>query len=131
VVLRGVSTGRPRLSFEVAAAPGAPALRRIGVRLPAGLALARQPRALRAGIALRAAGRRLGSAARVLRGALSIVPAKPASRFEVGITAPALRVTRALAARVRSGRTPKLRVKLTVTDATGAVTHLSPTVRPR
>jgi hypothetical protein len=129
--LRGVSTGRPRLSFEVAAAPGAPALRRIGVRLPAGLAFARRPKALRAGIVLRSAGRRLGLAARVLRGALSIVPAKPALRFEVDITAPALRVTRALAARVRSGRTPKLRVKITATDAAGVVTHLFPTVRPR
>jgi hypothetical protein len=129
--LRGVSVGRPRLSFEVAAIGGAPALRRVGVKLPAGLAFARQPRALRAGIVLRAGGRRLGLAARVAHGTLSIVPAKPASRFEVSITAPALRVTRALTARVRSGRTSKLRVMITVTDAAGALTHLSPTVRPR
>lgn len=129
LVLRGVRSGRPRLSFDLAA--GAAAVMRIAVRLPRGLNFAHSARALQRGISLRAGGRRLAFAAKLAGGTLSILLRKPARKLEARLGYPAVRATKALAAKVARGKAGKLRIAVTVTDAAGAATHLALPVEPR
>lgn len=128
--LRGVRSGRPQLSFDLAAGGGG-ALKRILVKLPRGLHFAHSARALRRGISLRAGAHRLAFGAKLAGGALSILLRKPAKKLELRFGYPAIRVSKALAAKVAKGKAGKLRIAVRVTDVAGAATHLALPVKPR
>jgi hypothetical protein len=129
--LRGVSSGRPQLSFDLAAAAGAPPLQRIVVKLPRGLSFAHSRRALQRGISLRDRGARLAFAAKLAGGLLTILLRKPARELEAHLGYPAVRATRALAAKAAHGKAGKLQFVVTATDVAGAATRLAIPVKPR
>ncbi len=85
--LTGVSSGRPTLSFTVAAGHGSPALRDLTVTMPRELALASAR-----GVSLTSGGARQRFAAHTAGGALVIALRRALVRVRVTLSYPALRV---------------------------------------
>ncbi|HEX5712185.1 MAG TPA: S53 family peptidase [Solirubrobacterales bacterium] len=110
--LAGVSGGRPKLTFSLAARGGS-ALRWVSVKLPAGIALGAKPE-LERGVAAFAGKEPLAIKAsgkgRTLR--IQLTEPSPAARFR--LTVPALSLTPALEELTRGQRPPALRVVVTV-----------------
>jgi subtilase family serine protease len=114
VALRGLAAGRPSLWLTLTAVAGAPKLRAVLVRLPAGLRFSGRPRAL----SLRGTGGRpLRYHGRVARGALDVSLRAASGRIALRVSGPFL-----------AGRSSAGKLRLTVTDARGESTVL--TVRP-
>lgn len=115
--LTGVSGGRPKLTFSLAARTGS-SLRWASVKLPAGIALG--PRLeLEQGVAAFAGkeplATKLGAKGRTLR--IQLAQPSPAARFR--LAAPALSLTPALEALTKGQRPPALRVVVTVGEGGG------------
>lgn len=125
--LSGVGAGRPLLTLSIRAAPGAPALRSLALRLPRGLRFTGTRDLLVRG----AEGRALRHRARLARGVLTVAAARPSATIVVRIGHPALAVSSILRARERSHRAGSLRITLLSTDTRGGVTTLSRALRPR
>jgi hypothetical protein len=115
--LAGVSRGRPRLSFSLAARDGS-SLRWVSVKLPAGIALGAKPE-LAQGVAAFAGKQRLaakvGGKGRTLR--IQLTEPSQAARFR--IAPPALSLTPALEELAKGQRPPALRVVVTVGEDGG------------
>jgi hypothetical protein len=136
--LRGLGGRRPALRLSVTApavpedraAQAAVALKRVDVGLPRGLKVVR--RKLGRGLRVKADGRRLRRAGRTIRRGLRIaLPGGGARKLATTLKAPALRVSRGLARKVRSGKPVRLSVRLGVRDAAGKTVRLGLRARPR
>jgi subtilase family serine protease len=112
--------GRLRLSFSLAAARGAPAIRAIAVKLPGGLSFRSARRIEVRGVH----AKRLRYSSRLSRGRLMITLRRSAGAVRVVVPYPQLRAT----PNVVSGRTRRLSLKLSVTDASAGVTQLAPPI---
>jgi hypothetical protein len=114
VSFSGLAKGRPAVRFTVAAGRGAPKLRSLSIRLPAGLQFA--SRHLRPGV-------RVGGARKlsVRKGRLVITLKRPVFGISIRIGGRALHETRGL----RRQKHRHLVLRVTVTDASGKATALS------
>jgi hypothetical protein len=121
--LSGVGGGSPQLSFKLAVASGGPAIGKLSVTLPSGLGFSSvSPLVSGSG------GQRLRDAASI-RGAtieISLGSASAVVGVQLGLSASA-----GLRARLRQGQHPKLRISVSSTDVSGAVSSLSTSVRPQ
>jgi hypothetical protein len=107
VSLRGLGGPRPRLRVTLRVPAQAPALRSVNVHVPRGLAV-------RSGSRLRRS-----------------FPAPGRRSVSITLRSPALRVSRALARRVRAGKRPRLRFVIAVRDARGGIVSVHPRARAR
>jgi hypothetical protein len=131
-MLSGVAARRAKLAFTLTAGSRSARLKKIVVRLPHGLGFARAPKALRAGIAVRAdADRAPRFTTAAGRRAVTISLKVPAASVEVTIRRPAIVVGRALASKVRHGKVKKLNVVVKATDVGGRSTVSTLRLRPR
>jgi hypothetical protein len=110
-------SGRPTLRFTLTAARFGPPLRTLTVSLPRGVAFLLAPKRRAAGIpgvAVRVRRRRaMPAAVRQSRGRLALTLPRAVGELQLTLSAPALRVTSALAGRLR--RRARVPLQLTVT----------------
>ena len=101
----GLSDGRAKLSFSLAAGYDAPPIEALGLAVPSGLSFARSARVLARDITIAGpGGKRLTFATRLRDGALAIAIGSSVSSVQVTIKAPAIRVSAGWVASVRRGR---------------------------
>jgi hypothetical protein len=128
--LRGTGGPRPRLGVKLRVPAAAPALRTVNLHLPRGLSVG--SRALGRSLRVTAGGKRVRGAARRRGNGVRIVLPAPGSRsVTVTLRRPALRVSRALARRVRAGKRATLRLTVAVRDARGGIVSVHPRARAR
>ena len=109
--------GRPQLSFTLAAAAGAPAIRAVAAKLPGGLRFTSGRR-----IVVRGAGvKRLRYSDRISRGTLMLTLLHSAREVRIVVPYPQLRAT----PDVLSGNVRRLILELRVADADAGVTPLA------
>jgi hypothetical protein len=97
VSLTRLARGVPRLHFELSASLGAPAIRAITIKLPAGLTFAHSRENIRRGVSL---GRRRGFTIHRAAGAIVLTLNVASGSVSVNVTSPALRESQSLLKRV-------------------------------
>jgi hypothetical protein len=117
--LRGVRTGKPKLSFKLAAGPFAPPLKKIVVALPNGLSFSSKGRDLKRGIKPR------GASFKVRGGKLTITLKNGVTKTVVTISPPALSESQALRQAHK-----KLKFTLQAIDSSGFATTIKLKLRP-
>jgi subtilase family serine protease len=125
--LTGVGQRRPQLRFTLDRGRGAPDLKAVAIALPRGLRFASKVRDV---TLTEAGGARLRFTATVARGVLTLTAIAPASRLTATVRYAALTTSPGLAAAVADGRTGRLTVTATATDALGHATRLRASVKP-
>jgi hypothetical protein len=126
--LTGVAKGKPKLTFDLSAGKGAPALRSIAISLPKGLRLSAVPK----GIAVTGSGgKRAKFSAKLSRGVLTVALRTPSAQVKVAISGGALAVTSGLSRKVRHAKTKKLDVIVKATDASGKTSRIVLVVKAR
>jgi hypothetical protein len=128
VSLTGIRRAQPQLQFTASAGQNAPALKRVAIRLPTALRFARQPKRLTV-IGPNGHGATFSSGLR--GGVLTITVKNSKSRIRVTIGYPAITVTPREVSAARRGRSGKLRITVTVSDARWHPTPMTATVNPR
>ncbi|HLI59795.1 MAG TPA: hypothetical protein VKV21_09040 [Solirubrobacteraceae bacterium] len=127
--IRGLGRGRPSLTFRVSVARHRPRIRRMTVRLPAGLSF-RGHRARRLllvrGVTVR--GARLRSAV-LSHGRLVLTLRRAAPRATVTLGPRSLRESRALRAKARAGKLRRLRLHVAVLNTRRQTRSLTVTIR--
>jgi hypothetical protein len=125
--LSGVGKGKPKLSFAVAAATGAPSIKSILIGLPKGLSFSSKAKHLSKGIKLTAPGGKKFTA-RVSHGKLTISLTTPEPSVTVTISDAELSETKSLEKQVAHKHVKSLSVSLAATNAgkitTGAALKL-------
>jgi hypothetical protein len=117
--LSGVADRAPKLSFALAARPGAE-LTTVTVTTPPGLVAASSPRALAKGVLARAAGgAKLAARVSVTAQTIRIALAEPQASARFKLSRPALSVTPKLLEHVKSGVTRKLGLIVTARETGG------------
>jgi hypothetical protein len=124
--ISGLGSGRPRLTLTLTAGRGAPAIRKVSLRLPNGLrfASARRPRVSARGVGLTRFSDRL------VHGSLLIELRVPASRLSVTVAYPTLRGGSGLLPSARAphaGAAPHLSVSLIDTSGATSLLSITPT----
>jgi hypothetical protein len=111
--------------LTVTAAAGAPALRALGIKLPRGLSVAKP--AFPRGLAATLDGRKLTPQAWSRKHGLTVkLPSKGGRVAKLTIAGPTLTLGSALRHRLGHNHRLRLALRVSVTDATGAVTRLRP-----
>jgi hypothetical protein len=124
----GVRTGKPRLTFSLAAREGA-TLTTLTVGVPPALEVAAKPATLAKGIVVRGpSGARLKFTATSTPGTLRIRLRAPQPSVKLKVGFPALATTPKLIAHIRAGRTHKLGLVVTTGESGGKGTRLPLTV---
>jgi hypothetical protein len=126
--LAGVGAGRPKLALTVTAGRDAPALKGISIGLPRGLSFTRASRTI---MVTGAGGKRLASAAGLVRGRLTITLGAAARLVRITVGNGAIKVTPALAASTRLNRVGTLGVTIQASDAGHHATALKARFKPR
>jgi hypothetical protein len=117
--LSGVAARAPKLSFALAARPGAE-LTTVNVTVPPGLVAASSPRALAKGVVARGAGgTKLATRASLTAQTIRVALAEPQASARFQLSRPALRVTAKLLEHVQSGVTRKLGLIVTARETGG------------
>ena len=128
--IHGLRSGAIRLGFRVSVARGSPALTRLTVTLPRGLAIRvvsqRGHRTIR-GVSLHGASAR---SLRLVDHRLVITVRRPTRAVRVTLEAPALRESRSLRSRAHRGTLPRLALRVAVQDARRHTRTISVTARP-
>jgi len=120
--IAGLSRGRARLSLRVLAGRYSPLLAAVVVALPKGLSFAHNP--IR-GVTVRGpGGKPLGFTATAVGSVLTITLSAGVGTAQITIASPAIRVTHALAAKVRTKRVTRLAVTVVPIDASRQPTRL-------
>lgn len=127
VSLAGVGHARPTLHFKLTAGSNAPGLKTISIRLPSGLRFARKPGKV---TVTGPYGHKLGFAASVKRGVLTIRLRQATTVAKVTVRYATLTATHREAAAARRGHAGKAQITVDVTDARGRRTTLQASVRP-
>lgn len=109
VSITGVAKHKPKLSFTVAAAQGAPGVTSVAVQLPKGLTFSHSKHALRKGAKAKAAK------VTVRHGRLTVTFTRSTSKATVTVGRPALSASRSLTARAKRHKAGKGTVAFTVT----------------
>jgi hypothetical protein len=125
--LSGVKRLRPTLRLSARAGNHAPALRAITIRLPSGLRFARKPGRV---TVTGPGGGRLRFSAAVTRGVLTVTLAHTATGVTVTIRYASITATKREATAVRRGQAGRVVLIVTVTNARGSKTRLTPSVKP-
>ena len=123
--LSGLRRGRPKLTLSTAAGAFAPALKSLTIRLPGGLSFAKQTKPLTKGIAVRSGSTKVAFALAPRGGALTITFRVAVSTASVTVGRPAITISAAEAAKVRTHRVKKLMVSLKATDASHKTTSFA------
>jgi hypothetical protein len=117
--LTGLTGRHPTLRFTIAAGAGAGDVTLVLVMLPKGLRFSKSAAALRRGIAVKSARK---TVLRTYKGALNVAFKPSVERATISVSAPALTVSRSLAAAVRAHKVKRLVVGLGVLDPVNVVT---------
>ncbi|MBS1863987.1 MAG: S8/S53 family peptidase [Actinobacteria bacterium] len=126
--LRGARTGKPRLTFSLAAHEGA-TLTNLTLELPPALTVAQEKQVLAAAIVVRAENdQKLKFTATSTPGTIRIRLGSPQPAVNVKIGFPALASTPKLLAHIREGRTHKLGLVISTRESGGQGTRLPLTV---
>jgi hypothetical protein len=121
VSLTGVTAGRPRLRFQLTAAPSAPQIRSFTLTLPGSLGFAHRRAEVAKGVDIKGASK---YTLKLVHGRLTVGLARPSGAVSVAIRPPAL------TSRARK-KALVVRLRLDVTDAAHQVTKLTLSVKPR
>jgi subtilase family serine protease len=125
--LSGVGKSRPTLRLTVAAGNAAPALRRVSIRLPSALHIARSAKHV---TVTGPHGARLRFSASVKHGVLTVRLRQPTTLAKITVRYATLTVSRHEASAARRGHAAKLGITVTVTDMHGTSTKLHTSVKP-
>jgi subtilase family serine protease len=112
--LSGIASGRPTLALTISAGRSAAPLKAISLGLSNGLRFAHPGRNVRV---TGPGGRRIGFAARLVRGRLRITLGRSSARIRITVVYGAIRVTQSLSASVRGRRHPAVTVAVETLDA--------------
>jgi hypothetical protein len=122
----GLADGSASLSFRLTAGRDAPSIRAVVIALPRGVSFAGSARSRAKGITIRGPnGTRVRFATKLRHGALTIVTGSALSRLQLTIAAPAIRVSAALAVKIRHHRVKTLDVTITAVDASNQASTLA------
>ncbi|MGH2896546.1 MAG: putative Ig domain-containing protein, partial [Solirubrobacteraceae bacterium] len=127
--LTGLGTGKPRLSFTVAAGAFAPALKSLTIKLPRGLSFARRTRSLTRGIAVKTGSEKVAFSVKRRGGALTITFKAAVTKASLTLSGSAITISKAEAAKVRKHKVSKLTVPVKATDASNKTTSFSVTFK--
>jgi Bacterial Ig domain len=120
----GAAKRKPKLSFALVAASGAPALERVTVKLPHGLAF--DGRKLGKGLSVTGAGtKQLKYAAHASGGTLAIALAVPSTQVELTLGGSAITLSAGEAVKLAHHKVKTLDLVIEVTDSGGGTTVLS------
>jgi subtilase family serine protease len=128
--LSGLGKGKPKLSFTIAAASGAPSIKTIVIGLPAGLSFSGKAKKLAKGIVVKGLGAKsVKFSAKVSHGELTINLSAPAPSVKVTISGAALAESKSLEKRVKHKHLRSLTILVQATGAgnttTGVVAKLT------
>jgi hypothetical protein len=125
ISLTGVASAKARLGFTVAAGKnGAPRLSSVTVGLPSGVSFVKAK--LKTGVTV--SGATIKSAS-LNAGKLTVTLRSAASGFTVRVGSSALKVSKSLAGKVKKHKTKSVKLTITVTNASGATTSFTDTVK--
>ena len=123
--ISGLAKHKVKLAFTVASGANAPALQKIAVSLPAGLAFTHKTKALTKGVTVTSGGKRLKVHLGLSHGTLTIGLRSPATGVSVTIGASALTVTSKLVRQVKQHKVKHLTVVVKLTDTSNKTTRVS------
>lgn len=124
--LRGLGSGKPKLTFTLSAGSTAPNLSKLVLSPHSGLGFASRAARLGDGVTVkRPSGRRLRFTASVQRGALAISLKSPAAAVAVTVSSPAITADRALQRKVHDHAPASIDLGLSAADTAGNVWTLT------
>ncbi len=122
--LSGVGTGKPKLTFQLAAGKNAPSLKQVVIALPSGLSF--RSKGLANGVSVRLpGGKKLRFTDRLRHGKLTITLRSAASDVQVTIGGAAIAVNGAVEHTVNQHRLRRLSVPVTAVNSSGTQTKLT------
>jgi subtilase family serine protease len=124
VSLKGLSTGKPKLTFSVVAGAFAPALKSVAIKLPGGLGFAKRAKSLSKGVTAKSGRRKLKFSLKLSRGVLTITFKTPVTTASLTLVGPAIVISRGEVAKVRKHKVKKLTISLKTTDASHKTTSV-------
>jgi subtilase family serine protease len=127
--LGGLTKRKPKLSFTLGAGTGAPALKSLSIKLPAGLSFAKKAKSLDKGISIKAGRKKAKFKVKVKKGVLTLTLSRTARSITVTVDRPALSITRAEAQKIKRKKVKKLVLTFRVVNASKASKTLKATVR--
>jgi hypothetical protein len=130
--LSGVARGQPKLAFTITAGPRERPLRKIAISLPDLLrVVAHGSAALRAGVVVEVRNRRVQFSARLHGRELTITLRTPSHSIRIAIGHTLIRVSNAVAQKVRKHRLKSAVLVLVATEVGGKQTRLKVVVSAR
>ena len=122
--LSGVGTGKPKLTFQLAAGKNAPSLKQVVIALPSGLSF--RSKGLANGVSVRLpGGKKLRFTDRLRHGKLTITLRSAASDVQVTIGGAAITVSEAVEHTANHHKRATVKVPVTAVDSSGRQTKLT------